>query len=596
MPNQKFDIRQSNTNILQDQLNSTVVAEMDSTLASINNELTAPGRLIAQFVPSLVVTVDSGLVVNPNTSKNRTLPPINSNVVSFVGGTITFPSMSGTISNNNGSNASITIGASQFVAVLVGVTSSGTISLVVGNAASSLGAVIVPTSIGGLQLGYIVVESDGGGNILNITNNMLYQFVGTAGGSPELDLVQSNDAFTGNVYALGTFNTSSIRLTGTSNVILRGIANGANGKILTIINATAYSLTISNQDSGAIAADQIVTGTGEDISVAAGGGLILQYDATSMVWVVIGSSVSAKTVAPPTGLFVGGYNNPTYYTTIDYVNIETLGNAINFGNLSAAKSGTGSFASSTRGVFAGGETTGATASSTIEYVTIATTSNTSSFGMLTMTRSDTVGLSNSTIGLIAGAYNSASYPSSIDYVTIATTSNAFNFGNLTHGIGYAGACASPTIGIVAGGTATGNANTVNIDYVTIATSGSGTNFGNLTVGRQGLAGCSSNTIGIFGGGGGPSVTDNTIDYITIATVGNATNFGNLTVARVFIAACSSTVLGLFAGGSSIFLSNTPVNTIDYVTIATVGNATNFGNLTVARSNISGCSNAHGGLT
>src|SRR5271157_1580085 len=114
----KLDIRQSDTNILQDQLNSTAVTEMDSTLASINNELTAPGRIFANT--TLVITVGSGKVINPNTSKNRVLPPVNNVVVNFTGATVTFPSSAtgGTITNSNGSNATITIGANQFAAVL----------------------------------------------------------------------------------------------------------------------------------------------------------------------------------------------------------------------------------------------------------------------------------------------------------------------------------------------------------------------------------------------------------------------------------------------------------------------------------------------
>ena len=49
--------------------------------------------------------------------------------------------------------------------------------------------------------------------------------------------------------------------------------------------------------------------------------------------------------------------------------------------------------------------------------------------------------------------------------------------------------------------------------------------------------------------------------------------------------------GLFGGGTTGSTSDV----IDYVTIATTGNATDFGNLTVARYTLAGCSNNHGGL-
>ena len=53
--------------------------------------------------------------------------------------------------------------------------------------------------------------------------------------------------------------------------------------------------------------------------------------------------------------------------------------------------------------------------------------------------------------------------------------------------------------------------------------------------------------GVFGGGG-PNV--NTIEYITIATLGNGTDFGDLTVARREFAGTSDFSRGLFMGGRS----------------------------------------------
>jgi hypothetical protein len=94
------------------------------------------------------------------------------------------------------------------------------------------------------------------------------------------------------------------------------------------------------------------------------------------------------------------------------------------------------------------------------------------------------------------------------------------------------------------------------------------------------------------GGGDSGAKSNVIDYVTIATTGNATDFGDLTVARYSPAGCSSSTRGLFGGGDS---SGAYSNVIDYVTIATTGNATDFGDLTVARGYLAACSNAHGGL-
>ena len=46
---------------------------------------------------------------------------------------------------------------------------------------------------------------------------------------------------------------------------------------------------------------------------------------------------------------------------------------------------------------------------------------------------------------------------------------------------------------------------------------------------------------------------------------------------------------------SIVFKSTLVNTIDYVEILTTGNAVDFGDQTVKRDRVSGCSNGHGGL-
>ena len=81
-------------------------------------------------------------------------------------------------------------------------------------------------------------------------------------------------------------------------------------------------------------------------------------------------------------------------------------------------------------------------------------------------------------------------------------------------------------------------------------------------------------IGLFGGGynsgapGGPAV--NVIDYINIETTGNATDFGDLTVIRYSLGGCSSSTRGVFGGGNN---GSNRTNVIDYITIATVGNAT-----------------------
>ena len=96
--------------------------------------------------------------------------------------------------------------------------------------------------------------------------------------------------------------------------------------------------------------------------------------------------------------------------------------------------------------------------------------------------------------------------------------------------------------------------------------------------------------GVFGGGD-PHV--NTIEYITIATLGNGTDFGDLTRQSGALDGngCASRTRGIIAGGNIAPSTSAATNTIDYITITSTGDATNFGDLTQARQQAAGISNS-----
>jgi hypothetical protein len=85
------------------------------------------------------------------------------------------------------------------------------------------------------------------------------------------------------------------------------------------------------------------------------------------------------------------------------------------------------------------------------------------------------------------------------------------------------------------------------------------------------------TRGLFGGGW----TTNVIAYITISTTGDATDFGDLTIARGGVAGCADSTRGCFGGGSG------RTDLIDYITISTTGNATDFGDLSPTKEGLAG---------
>ena len=282
------------------------------------------------------------------------------------------------------------------------------------------------------------------------------------------------------------------------------------------------------------------------------------------------------------GIFSGGSSPAPTTNVLDFVTISTLGNALDFGDLTGVTSYTGSFSSSTRGVWAGGYY-----NNTMSYVTISSTGNSQDFGDLTGGGYTTAGFSSSTRGIIAsGAFpNSGPRASNtIDYVTIASTGNAVDFGDLTVGRNNCAGCSSSTRGVVIGGS--GATNT--IDYVTIASTGNATDFGDTTQAFQYFQGCSNSTRGVFGGG----YNQKALQYITIATTGNSQSFGDLLTNTYYPGACSSSTRGLFGGGGPP-PSNS--NVIQYITILSTGNAVDFGDLNYSSGFTGAVSNGHGGL-
>ena len=293
-------------------------------------------------------------------------------------------------------------------------------------------------------------------------------------------------------------------------------------------------------------------------------------------------------------LFGGGSNTGNVDTNvIDYVDVVTLGNATDFGDLVRTRSElAGNCSSSTRALFDYNSKDNVYG---WDYVTIATTGNATNFGSFTSQMYETAGLSNSTRGIFGGGRISSPYvdiSTRIEYITIASTGNGTSFGDQSTGVRYGTGTASSTRGIFAGGYRNDGSNARNdIQYVTIATTGNATSFGTLTTDAHNLGSASSGTRGIFAGGFQDSGRRNVIDYITIASTGNATDFGDLTNIRSGLAGTSNNKRAIFGGGYDTAVRNY----IEYVTFTTTGNATDFGDLSVARANIAANSAGHGGL-
>jgi hypothetical protein len=290
-------------------------------------------------------------------------------------------------------------------------------------------------------------------------------------------------------------------------------------------------------------------------------------------------------------VIAGGYENPGAgdLSSIEYVNIDTTGNATTFGNLTSARRGAAPMSSRTRAVFAGGYTT------SINYVTISSTGAGANFGSLAISRQHIAGLSNSTRGIVAGGYvpSPGGGTDEIEYITIASEGSTLDFGSLSSNTYFSGGCGSSTRGLIAHSTSL-NSNT--IEFITINTLGNAADFGDLTVGRRQDANQSaSNSIrGIFGGAYATSGGE-AIDYVTIATLGDAIDFGDMLNDNIYLTGASSPTRVCYMGGRTKAAPNFSQDTMQYVQIMTTGNAIDFGDLITARSQPASASNGHGGL-
>jgi hypothetical protein len=82
------------------------------------------------------------------------------------------------------------------------------------------------------------------------------------------------------------------RLTGASAQTITGIQGGTDGRLITLVNAAGQAATLCNSTSGCAAgtaSDRITTGTGSDMTLAAGQSVSLVYDSGASLWRVTGS-------------------------------------------------------------------------------------------------------------------------------------------------------------------------------------------------------------------------------------------------------------------------------------------------------------------
>ena len=297
---------------------------------------------------------------------------------------------------------------------------------------------------------------------------------------------------------------------------------------------------------------------------------------TAKVWAINAYGTSAPSEAsssatPSTnniGLFMGGAGSAG--NEISLLNISTLGNSIDYGDIANSKEQCSTTGSSTHGFRLGGD------GPTTDIYRVAYSSGgdaTDYANLATATRLHG-GFGNNTRSFILGGYTTSAGVNTIQTFLYSSTGDATDFGDMASSTYYVTGCSNSTKGLYSRPTSNNRSNVV--ETITLGSSGNGSDFGDLSSSRFRILCTASSTRALFGGGDTSSGDVNTIDYFTIASSGNATDFGDLTVARNRGPAAATATRGVFCGGYNT--SGTARETIDYVTFASTGNAQDFGDM------------------
>ena len=258
------------------------------------------------------------------------------------------------------------------------------------------------------------------------------------------------------------------------------------------------------------------------------------------------------------GLFAAGAspNNTTNTNVIEYVTIQSKGNSIDFGVVTAARRNVAGTSSSTRMLIAGGYSGSSPTPSTVntvDYIEMHTLGDALDFGDLSMLSAQYAGGTMSPVRAVYFGGTATNVPKSekIDFFNFASKGNSVTFGVLSSGGGTINGTqpSSNTRGVISGPTQpdspTGRIKL--IEYITIASEGNSVHFGDLTVARNGSGSGGGGTRGFWAGGTGVSPSNtyvNIIDFITISTTGNAEDFGDIPSKSSGYAGCSDIHGGL----------------------------------------------------
>ena len=281
----------------------------------------------------------------------------------------------------------------------------------------------------------------------------------------------------------------------------------------------------------------------------------------------------------------GKFGGPQYARTdlIDKFPFASDANATDVSDLSGTRWSVAGQSSATHGYTAGGQPDDF--EGVIDKFQFASDGNATNAGGLAYSQGRYAPAGQSSIENGFGYTSGGGYPvqnvkNTIDKFSFATDATyATVVGSLTVSRRETRGQSSTTHGYTSGGVAPPNLDV--IDKFPFASAGNATDVGDLTAAKRGLVGQSSTTHGYSAGDyfvPGPAAPSNVIDKFPFSSDADATDVGDLSVARGIASGQSSTVSGYTSGG----YDTGPSNVIDKFPFSTDANATDVGDLTQSR--------------
>jgi len=264
---------------------------------------------------------------------------------------------------------------------------------------------------------------------------------------------------------------------------------------------------------------------------------------------LVSSNASTGCSDSTRGVWAGTFSNPA--STIQYTTIASGGSSINFGSMNEMIYRSAAHASSTRGLWMSGRKSPGDAIVSCQTVQIQTLGDSLDFGDAAAgRRGHDSGMGSPTRAFILGGYDNSNYTQDTQFKSIASGGDMVFGGDLVYKGGYIAGCSNSIRGFGTGGYQHPGAASyfaININSIDLSSAGNAVNFGDLT--QKGSYGCSSSTQTRAFRFGGVQFNPTTVyisrieDWSTTSS-GNATEFGDLIEARYDAAAFSDSHGGL----------------------------------------------------